>query len=256
MSQKRLHKTLNPATVEVAGEAPAMPNLFDNMLFNGKPLEDLTTAARRVNPSWPAYEKDICIETYALDYNVGSQYEVPQMMVLRANMSCCCDQYCNHPGHSYAGGGAFRTAASAPFSPMIAKPAVAHPPAHDYVEATIDLNTLTPLMLEAKARVPVPEQRSALAAEIKAEADGLTLTAEEIETQLGIVGQDEHGLLMGAGSAANVLAGEDADPTDYFWVAAFVILFQRLIASVHTKLTKDWPQRGQFKNSMFASTAR
>lgn len=243
MATTRLHKNLTPA---------GAPSLFSNLSVNGTPLEDVTTRAQRTKPNWPAYSSDICVETFALDFNVHSQYEVPQMVVLRGTLSCCCDVYCNYPGHNYSNGGALQTAASLQ-STMSGTPLFTHPPGKDYVESAIDLNTLIPFMNDAKVRAADPTTRAELAAEIKAEADKVGLTADEIESQLGLVDVDTHGMLMGAGSAANVLSGADADITDYFWVQAFVLLYQRFVLNIYNKLTQDWPQRGTFKNSNFTS---
>lgn len=251
MPYSRLHKNLNPATIQAAGEAPATPNLFDNVLYKGQPLEDLTSAARRVNPNWPAYESDICVETFTLDHVDNNQFDTAQLVVLRGTLYCCCTPYCNYPGHSYAGGGAFATAAQSGASMSQPAGTIVHNPGQDYVEAVLDLNTMKPIKVEATTRLTDDAERAAFAAEIKAEADGLTLTAEDIAGQLGVSGVDNNGRLSNATAAADVLAGTSTTIDDYMWVAAVVLLFQKLVQNVHTKMTKDWPQRGTYRSSQF-----
>lgn len=128
---------------------------------------------------------------------------------------------------------------------------IVHNPGQDYVEAVLDLNTMKPIKVEATTRLTDDAERAAFAAEIKAEADGLTLTAEDIAGQLGVSGVDNNGRLSNATAAADVLAGTSTTIDDYMWVAAVVLLFQKLVQNVHTKMTKDWPQRGTYRSSQF-----
>lgn len=244
MAQIRLHKVLHDLENDV--------NHFQHVKVGDDGLADINVATDKINTAWKDYE-EVCVETHELSISDSfAAGDVPHAIVLRAHVRCCCVP-CPHANeHDLTSGGAFsRAARGFVFANTGKLPKHAHAPGIEYVEAAIDLNTLKPLKGEAAQRVPNPELRKQFAQEIAAEAELFELTPADIEAQLGVAGEDEHGFLSARGAAAKVLAGEDTVPDDYYWVASFVILWQRLLTAAHSKITLDWPQRSRLRAASF-----
>lgn len=244
MAQTRMHKVVHDPSQSIA--------LFSKLTVSGVPAATLDSEAARVNPAWAPYS-EVCIETYGADFAYSDIYGVPQSIVLRAHVQCCCGGACHYnEDHNNAGGGAFLKTVNGLVSRTSSNNShLKHPPGVEYLESVIDLNTLRPLQKEAAQRVPNATERAALAKEISGELVLFGLTASDVQTQLGIAGTDTSGVLSAATSVASVVAGTSTVPDDYYWTAAYVVLWQRLLLAAYTKLTKDWPQRPRQVGAMF-----
>lgn len=226
---QRIHKVLLDSTRDH----------FAQIESGGKPL-NLNAAAQTANPRWPAYT-EVCIEAWEL-----YPHEAPdgshQQWVLRAQVRCCCAGACHyaedHAEHdSYA-----KVPAVAPSPGNQAQ--TPHGPAQGYVEATIGMSDLAALAAQAKAAASDVAGPAALGKVLSADAARFGLIDSEIAGVLGVAG-DAHGLLQGGSSAVYmVMHGESASANDYYCVAAFMKLWQRLVHSAHQRLAMDWPQRG------------
>jgi hypothetical protein len=238
MAKTRLHKILQNKTV----------NLFNHVEHDGKPLGCVNAATDKCNTKWADYE-EVCVETYGLDIAASAKQDLHELLVLRGHVRCCCGGVCPYPAdHDLTQGGAFSKVGR--HQSIDAPKNVDHYPGQDYTEATIHYNDLLPIQTEATQR-KAAGTLAGLAKEITDETTPLGLSAEDIESQLGVVGADENGLLSAQGAAATVLAGTNTNTDDYLWVSAFVILFQRLLGHSHNRLSKDWPQRSKMTSHMF-----
>lgn len=245
MAQSRMHKVVHDPSQTIA--------YFSKLTIDGELAQPLDEYAALTNPTWKSYS-EVCIETYGIDFSHSDVYGVPQSIVLRCTIRCCCGGACHYnEDHNNVGGGAFLKSVQGLVSrhSSSSNAHLKHPPGQEYLESVIDLNTLRPLQKEAAQRVPNPKERAAFTAEIVAETTLFNLSASDIESQLGVSGVDPTGVLSTPGAVALVLAGTSLVPDDYYWVAAFVVLWERALQAGYTKLTKDWPQRPRQQGTMF-----
>jgi hypothetical protein len=230
---------------------------FAELVQDGAALAHPDVAVDAVNTKWPDYD-EICVETYSLDLNTSDQAAdgVPHSVILRGHVKCCCGAPCYYAAdHDLSDGGAFSKFVQGFIS--LAKndnSHLDHAPGHGYIEGIVDLTTAGPLLEEANQCVPDLKQRAQLAAEIVKEATDFELTADNVESQLGITGTG-NGLLSAPGAVAAVFAGTSTQANDYFWTALFVVLWQKFLIAAYERLTKDWPQRTRSKTTTFAPIA-
>lgn len=203
--------------------------LLDTATNRFAPLGLDHNAAAAVNPAWPSYSQ-VCTETWEL-------FPRAEQWVLRAHLRCCCSGACPY-GH----GAGYAAIPAVPKTPGAARTS---PHGRDacgpsYVQAEIGASDLTSLAKEAKAKAADEVARTALGATIAADASALGLSAAELDGELaGALTPLADGPV-----AAGVFAGSSSTPNDYYVVAVLVKLHQRLVAAAHSRLTRDWPQRG------------
>jgi len=234
----RLHKVLLDTTSGVNQFASAKN-------ASGEALSDPTVAARSVQPKWPAYAS-VCVDIHTLNANEVYGGGTHTDWVLRAEMRCCCAHDCPQPqDHNVS----YRSVPKA--EDDIAKPRqTAHGPAQGYVQATLHSAALATLATIAKQCASDATVRTREAALLSTDATTFNLSATDIEQFLGL--EANGGVLTAAGRVAGVLAGTLAPATaadnnsvanDYYVVAAYLTLHQRLIEATHRHLTKAWPSR-------------
>ncbi len=214
---------------------------------SGKPLTDPTADAQKLQPTWPAYTS-ACLDIHTLDCQQTYDKSAHRMWVLRAEMRCCCAHDCPQPqdhGWSYS---QVPKATAGPAAPS----QTPHGPGQGHVEAILDLAALGQLASVANECSSDSSVRASEAALLASDAQKFGLTAANIENQLGIAGVDGDGMLSATGRVAGVLAGTVApssstDKTaanDYYVVACYINLYQRLVVEAWKKLTAQWPTHG------------
>jgi hypothetical protein len=244
MAKTRLHKVVHHKDKGL--------NLFNHVKRDGKALGCPNVATDKVNEKWPDYE-EVCVETFGLDITESPKLDKHELLVLRGNVRCCCGGACPYPeDHDLCQGGAYSKLAR---THSIDQPKnLDHYPGQDYVECTMHYNDFDPIHNEAIQRLKAGTI-TGLVAEIKADTDPVGLTAEDIQSQLGVLNVEEGGLLSAPDAAATVLAGTNTNADDYLWVAAFAVMFKRLLGSSHARVAQDWPQRGKMRSYMFQPRA-
>lgn len=220
---------------------------FQHLKFPDKRSTNITEQAKLVNPEWPDYSDEICIQTTALGNAnrpvplAGGKSSFTQYLVLRGHLKCaCCSGACVH-AHDHAV--AQKTVLGDQTARTMGAPADrAHGPGEGYIESTADLHTLQPV-LETVTQKLAAGGAASIAKELSDEAALFGLTSDEIQAHL----HQDAGIDFPNGEAARVLAGTATDPMSYTWVASFLKLWRRLLERSHSDLTTTWPQQMRHK---------
>lgn len=248
MSTQRLHKVLLNTANSV--------NIFPSAkAADGTALPDPTVAAQSVQPAWPPYT-ETCLDIHTLNPIQAYGTSMHTSWVLRAELRCCCARDCPQPQDHDVSFAKVQTATPTPGPRQ-----TPHGPGQGYVEATLSRSDLATLAQIGSKCSGDSTARSAEAALLNAAATTFGLTPTDIEHQLGVAGTDANGLLSASGRVPGILAGtlaptsasDETAANDYYVVACYLNLYQRLVASAHARLTKDWPQRPVMKEIRHAA---
>lgn len=219
-------------------------------------LPHINVHSKKVNPDWEDYE-EICVETYGMSVQeTHKSYEVVHYIVLRGTLRCCCAEPCHYGEDHNLTGSRSALERMAVVEMMGDKDTKKHVVNENYIEVSLDLNKLRPLLQEARQRVPNQTERAAYVQYLKGQLDMFGLTPEDVESQLGAQPDDLLGWLSAPGAAAEVLAGTAEKPDDYYSVAAFVAMYRRWLAKAHTQLTREWPGRHPHHDVKFRPRSR
>lgn len=211
---------------------------------DGKPLQHPSAAAAAVNPRWPPYE-EACLEAWELYPHEGPDGS-HQHWVLRAHLRCCCSGACHYASDHAAAHDAYAKVPAVAPGPGVQRstPHGRDAAGASYVEARLESSDLAALAAQAAAVAGNAEARKAFGARLQADANALALGVADIEDVLGDSDLDANGLLNGNAAVMSMLAGDSIAANNYYCVAAFLKLWQRLIVAAHNRLSRDWPQRG------------